>query len=175
MEPPVHGTAGSHAYAPTRIQVAMVREIPLAVFQYALEGHPTLTEYWNIVALKSRQEAIIFELAGNADTYTYITKENHNFSRITSLRGGVRVGSIPEDKIPWMQDILKQVFILRHNLHAFDCQVWVVNALRLLRDHDEAIILQGMTSIGALREELRQEMERWEAADETLEEREYPE
>lgn len=134
-----------------------------------------MTEHWNIVALKSRQDAIIFELAGNADTYTYITKEIDNFNRIPNLRGGVKVGSIPEDKIPWMQDALKQVVIIKHDLQRFDCQRWVVFALRLLRDLDESTILEGLTSEATIREELRQEMERWEEADETLEEREYPE
>lgn len=153
----------------------MVREIPLAVFQYALEGHPTLAMYWNIVALKSREDAVIFELAGNADTFTYITKECDNFNQIASLRGGVRVGAIREDRIPWMAEVLKQVEVIRHDVHRFDCQVWVANALRVLRDQDESIVVKGMTSESAIREELRQETERWEVADETLEEREYPE
>lgn len=153
----------------------MTKSVPLAVFQYALNGHPTRTEHWNIVALKSRERAVIFELAGNADTYTYLVHENRNFHRIESIRGGVRVGTIPEEKIPWVEDALKQVEIIKHDLNSFDCQVWVVNALRLLRDLDASIILQGMTSESAIREEMRKEMERWEAADDILHEREYPE
>ena len=92
-------------------------------------------------------------------------------------RTGITISPVPrdEDGFEPFEEVLKQVEVIRHDVHRFDCQVWVANALRLLRDLDESIVVKGMTSESAIREELRQEMERWEVADETLEEREYPE
>ncbi|ESK83407.1 hypothetical protein Moror_15610 [Moniliophthora roreri MCA 2997] len=158
-----------------------LRRIPLAIFQHELKGHPTRTAHWCLVALFSLQKATIFELVGNTDTYGYVCSETNEFhTSYPSLRGGVKVGSVPEDQhaIDWLKGILATIDIHKHDVKRFDCQFWVLAALKMLNSSElggmkeHGVVLDGLNE-AAIRMELLEERERWERGDDTFHEREY--
>ncbi|KAI3613143.1 hypothetical protein WG66_001585 [Moniliophthora roreri] len=136
--------------------------VPLVVFQHDLKGHTTRTEHWCLVALFSRERATVFELIGNSDT----------------LRGGVKVGSVPENRVEWLKKVLGTVGIHKYDVRRFDCQFWVLAALNMLGStklrgvKGNEIVLDGLNE-AAIRFELFEERERWERGDDTFQEREY--
>ncbi|ESK83411.1 hypothetical protein Moror_15614 [Moniliophthora roreri MCA 2997] len=153
--------------------------VPLVVFQHDLKGHTTRTEHWCLVALFSRERATVFELIGNSDTYGYVCSDSNNFhSSYPSLRGGVKVGSVPENRVEWLKKVLGTVGIHKYDVRRFDCQFWVLAALNMLGStklrgvKGNEIVLDGLNE-AAIRFELFEERERWERGDDTFQEREY--
>jgi hypothetical protein len=148
----------------------MTEYYPLIVAQYAIEGHPRRTEHWSLVALESQRIGHVFELVGNLDTFAYVPKSVSRFGYSTRLRGGCRVGSIARDKLDWLKETLNEVIVVRNNPD-FDCQTWVIDALRLVKG-SSGVEISNVSERG-IREELIQEKERWEQAEPTIEERLY--
>ena len=143
---------------------------PLVVAQHRIEGHPRRTEHWNLVAVVSKDTARIYELVGNYDTFLYSTTVDANrFSQSERLRGGCKVGEIPADSLDWLETKLQDVQVVRNDPD-FDCQTWVMNAIWLLKETAKGII-DSRVNERFIREELKMEDERWEAADEILFER----
>lgn len=68
----------------------------------------------------------------------------------------------------WLKERLKDVRVIRGDPD-FDFQTWVIDALRLIRESEEVEI--ETASEKAIRLELGLEKERWEVAEETIEER----
>jgi hypothetical protein len=141
----------------------------LIVAQYDLQGgHKYRNEHWSLVALKNKDEAHIFQLFGNADTFVYLHGRHASFQTSENLCGGCVVGSVEEGKIDWVLDKLKEVEVVRYKPEEFDCQTWVIQALRLLNyaAEDGVTILE--VSDRKIREELKKERERWELGENTL-------
>lgn len=158
-------------------QTASASTYPLIVFQYVLEGHPTRTEHWNLVVLRSREEATVHELRGNYDTFTYACSELDNFTAYTlsaGCRGGCLIGQVPAKAGDdgWLKEALNKVPVIRSD-RRFDWQTWVIAVIRALRDMRPGVIDQDVTE-RYIRDELIKEMERWNVADDTVEERLYP-
>ncbi|KAJ6451477.1 hypothetical protein C8R47DRAFT_301360 [Mycena vitilis] len=149
---------------------------PLIIAQYDLVGHSTRTEHWSLAALVDKRQAYIMQIIGNSDTFLYQPKMVKSFATSRSLRGGFLVGRIPADKVDDLQNILRQVTVTRYDQN-FDCQTWVIDAVRYLRDSGQAHWIEwtktGIAEV-AIREELAREMVRWEGSDDTLEERLFP-
>ncbi|KAJ7271105.1 hypothetical protein C8J57DRAFT_1065622 [Mycena rebaudengoi] len=143
---------------------------PIIVARHKIENHATRTEHWNLVVLKSMNHAFVFEVVGNSDTFTYVPTEIHNFARLLNFRGGCRVGEIAEDRLDWLKERLRQIPVLRYE-PSFDCQTWVFDALRLLKD--DGVVTED-TSERLIRAELKLEEERWEESEDTIEERLFP-
>jgi hypothetical protein len=140
---------------------------PLVVIQYPIFGHLKRTEHWSIVAMKSRQEAYVFEVVGNYDTYTYVPRFDSALGYSQETRGGCQVGAIAVEKLDWLKTRLRDIRVVRHDTE-FDCQTWVMDAVRMLK-HDGV----GITNVSerSIRAELAREVERWEVAEDTIEER----
>jgi hypothetical protein len=142
----------------------------LIVIQHAIEGHPRRTEHWSLVALESLRTGHEFELIGNIDTFAYVPKVVERFGNYMSLRGGCLVGQIAKDKLGWLKEKLQEVTVVRNNPD-FDCQTWVIDALRILKEsHGEGVEIDNIIERD-IRAELEQEKERWELAEATIEER----
>lgn len=144
---------------------------PLVLLQYNIEGHPRRTEHWSLVVPLSRSDAHFFQLEGNYDTFRYEFSYVNKYSESSSMRGGVRIGEIQPDAVLWLKEKLREVRVVRHDPD-FDCQNWALEAIQLLKDVG-GIIYSGITERG-VRQELREEKERWEVADDTIIERLYP-
>jgi len=141
---------------------------PLIIAQFALEGHPRRTEHWNISAFISTEEAQIFELAGGIDSYTFLSSTVS--LRALECRGGFLLCRLPSDRLAWLKELFSTIHIVRANTE-FDCQTWVVAAVRKLQD--EGYIPRDVTE-NKIRRELDREKERWEVAEDTLIERLIP-
>ncbi|RDB28042.1 hypothetical protein Hypma_002197 [Hypsizygus marmoreus] len=141
---------------------------PLIVAQYELEGpHPRRTEHWNLVVLQDPNHAHVFDIIGNHSNFQYYPYYTDRFSRMQRLQGGCHVGTISAAQLKWLETRLRSVEIVYNDVN-FDCQDWVLNALRMLREDGLAITL---TSEKTIREELKREQERWDVGDDTLEDR----
>ncbi|KAJ7735897.1 hypothetical protein B0H16DRAFT_1574679 [Mycena metata] len=143
---------------------------PIIVAQHKLQNHATRTEHWNLVVLKSINEALVLGVVGNSDTFAYVPSEIQNFGKLRDLRGGCLVGHIEEDKLDWLKERLGKIPVLRYEA-CFDCQTWVFDALRLLKD--DGVVTED-TSERRIRAELKIEEERWEGSEDTVEERLFP-
>lgn len=145
--------------------------LPLVVAQYNLESHPRRTEHWALAVLRSRLKAEIFEVAGTSDTFNYAPRCDDTFSRHPQLRGGCLVGRVRSDRLDWLREALgNSVAIIRYS-DAWDCQDWVMDALRYLKDRAEDGVEVRIARERAIREELVLERERWDTAEDTIEER----
>ncbi|KIM36730.1 hypothetical protein M413DRAFT_448872 [Hebeloma cylindrosporum] len=71
----------------------------------------------------------------------------------------------------WILEKLREIDVIRYKAEEFDCQTWVIQALRLLKDAEEEGVNIYEVSDRKIREELIRERERWELAEDTLEER----
>lgn len=153
---------------------------PLAVIQWKINGHPRRTEHWSLVALKSKQSAYVYMLAGNYDSFTYDWSFVEEFFRPLAddnMRGGCLVGAIPVSgpgSPEWLGQKLQEVRVVRQD-PSFDGQNWVMEAIWMLKGLEEVkgIILPDINE-RKIRDEMTQEKERWEEADDTLIERLFP-
>ncbi|KAJ7730235.1 hypothetical protein DFH07DRAFT_906265 [Mycena maculata] len=148
----------------------MAQSCPIIVAQYKIRYHATRTEHWNIVVLKSINNAMVLEVVGNSDTFAYVPTNIDNFGRLRDLRGGFLVGHITEDRLVWLIERLREIPVARYD-PSFDCQTWVFDALCLLKD--DGIVTED-TSERQIRTEFKLEEERWEESEDTVEERLFP-
>ena len=105
---------------------------PLIVAQYDLQGHHRRTEHWSLVVMFNLNDAHVFEIIGNTDTYEYVPRPIARFSSSNKLRGGCQIGMIRRDLIGWLEVRLRQVQIIRNNPQ-WDCQDWVMEAIRWMK------------------------------------------
>lgn len=71
----------------------------------------------------------------------------------------------------WIIEKLREVEVIRYEPGEFDCQMWIVQALRLLKDAEEEGVNILEVSDRNIREELTKERERWELGEDTFQER----
>ncbi|EJD49624.1 hypothetical protein AURDEDRAFT_59280 [Auricularia subglabra TFB-10046 SS5] len=144
--------------------------LPLIVARYNLDSHPRRTEHWALAVLRSRLNAEIFEVAGTSDTFNYAARRDDTILRHPQLRGGCLVGRVRSDKLDWMREVLRTgVAVVRYS-NAWDCQDWVMDG----RDAAEDGLGILISCERAIREERVSEWERWDAAQDTIEERLFP-
>ncbi|KAF8909697.1 hypothetical protein CPB84DRAFT_1821681 [Gymnopilus junonius] len=132
---------------------------PLVVAQYDLKGHKSLYEHWSLAALQTKKKSYIFELVGNLDNFAYEASTNADFSGAHSLCGGCLVGNIDPGQIEWVKAKLQEV------------RVWVIEALRLLKESAHPGVEITLVTERVTRKELKDEKERWDLGKDTLEDR----
>ncbi|KIY63983.1 hypothetical protein CYLTODRAFT_425627 [Cylindrobasidium torrendii FP15055 ss-10] len=145
--------------------------LPLIVAQYQAVHHPREKQHWVIAALESRMHAHVFELTGGPASYAYATHVEERFGKAPHLRGGYQLGFINPRQLAWLKGRLEEVPIMRDDVERFNSQVWVISALQMLKEEG---VITGDIGYRHVREELELEMQRWEVADDTLEERLFP-
>ena len=104
----------------------------------------------------------------------YGVERDAPFTHADALRGGCHVGWISADgeHLENLRRILENdVRVVRADAH-WDCQNWIVEGLRALKE--AGYVFRGMGE-AKLRRELQEEMERWERADDAVYERLFPE
>ncbi|TRM61821.1 hypothetical protein BD626DRAFT_500643 [Schizophyllum amplum] len=145
---------------------------PLIVFQRALDSHVRRTEHWGLALLLSRTDARIFEIVGNTDSFGYVPRPARQYAADPAWRGGYTVGRVAPKDIDALDARLRALPIVRNDPE-FDCQTWVLAALRILKQ-DGLVEPEIDVREAVVREELEKEKERWEAADDTADERLFP-
>lgn len=168
---PTFNLYSATTHVPGAMQTQLLVTLPLVVAQYKIEDHPRRTHHWSLVALMNRSNARVFQLIGNKNNFQYRVGHTNQFTRSKTLRGGCQVGHIEADKLDWLAQRLQEVDITYNDLD-FDCQTWILGALRLLHN-DEGVEIS-IISEKAIREELKEEENRWEQAEDTIEERLFP-
>lgn len=169
---------GMHAVVPaSSIHIAyhtaadMAQSHPIVVAQRKMQNHASSrTEHWSLVVLRSINDALVLEIIGNSDTFAYVPTNIRNFARLRDLRGGCLVGSIAADRLDWLQERLRAIPVVRYD-PSFDCQTWVFDVLRLLKD--DGVVTEDISE-RHIRAELKLEEERWEESEDTIEERIFP-
>lgn len=134
-------------------------------------NHPRRTEHWSLAALISKRKAQVYEIIGGYTDFSYFTRLEGEYASPEDLRGACQIGDIPADKVDWAGTELEKIPII-HNNPDFDCQNWVLNAISHLRRSGEVTIYPEANE-ATIRQELKEEDERWEAADDILFERLY--
>ncbi|KAJ6625967.1 hypothetical protein B0H10DRAFT_2211496 [Mycena sp. CBHHK59/15] len=84
-----------------------IRVVPAIVAQHKLLPYTTRTEHWNVPVLKTLNDALVLEVVGNSDTFTYVPADVHNFARSLHLCGGCLVGRIAVDRLAWLTERLR--------------------------------------------------------------------
>lgn len=105
---------------------------PLIVFQRALDSHVRRTEHWGLALLLSRTDARIFEIVGNTDSFGYVPRPARQYAADPAWRGGYTVGRVAPKDIDALDARLRALPIVRNDPE-FDCQTWVLAALRILK------------------------------------------
>lgn len=140
---------------------------PLLVVQHHIEGHPTRTEHWGFIIMLNASDGEIHELRGNFDTFTYVSEAKKGWAFSRGLCGGCLVGYVSPSTLPHIPAILKEVMVVRNDM-AFDCQTWVILALRMLKQ--KGVVFNDMNE-QKLRYELAAEIEREETRHDVVYER----
>ncbi|TFK31865.1 hypothetical protein BDQ12DRAFT_693388 [Crucibulum laeve] len=143
--------------------------LPIIVAHYDLQGHPRLTEHWNLAILASHQTVHIFEVRGNSDSFTYMPELNiaSPLNQMSNYRGGCHVGYMPADSVERIREKLRDVPVVKYGSY-WDGQIWCMNAIKLLKE--EGYIFPKMNE-PHVRKELAEDMERWQQAEDTIDER----
>ncbi|KAF8961847.1 hypothetical protein BDZ97DRAFT_1827419, partial [Flammula alnicola] len=126
-------------------------------------------EHWALAALESKQKAHIFQLIGNTDTFAYEPSTEDKFAAEKNLCGGCMVGGVESDQLEWIKQKLAEVSVIRNKPEEFDCQTWVVEALRSLKYAKLPGVEINEVSDKNIRTELKAEKERWNIGEDTLE------
>jgi len=148
---------------------------PLIVAQYNRgDRSPLGSEHWALVLFETHDRVHTFQLLGNKDTYGYQPGYHYRFTHSQSYRGGCLVGEVRSDKVSWVREKLYHVPIIRGDETRFNCQIFVIEALRLLKYENQNGVVIREVSMGNIRRELENERERWESADATVDERLFP-
>ncbi|KAL1748090.1 hypothetical protein HDZ31DRAFT_30372 [Schizophyllum fasciatum] len=145
---------------------------PLIVYQRALDSHVRRTEHWGLAVLFSRTAARVFEIVGNTDSFGYVPRAAPSYAADPAWRGGLLVAHVPRVDIDALDARLRALPIVKSDPD-FDCQIWVLAALRALKQ-DGVIPPDIDVRETVVRAELELEKERWEAADDTVDERLFP-
>ncbi|KAH9897644.1 hypothetical protein C8Q73DRAFT_787901 [Cubamyces lactineus] len=137
----------------------------LAIAQYDRRGFPQGYEHWSLVAaVPTKEEAYIFDVVGNTDTFTYQTKAKVRLLRSSSLCGGYVVGEVDETYVDWLKDHLATIPVVRND-PTWNCQVWVISAIRELQQCPDKVTIRPDFSANNARQELARQRALWEEAE----------
>ena len=147
------------------------KQLPLIIIQTAIDGHHRRTEHWGLAVVTNiaLSHFRVFELKGNMDTFSYDVYDDQSASSAWNFRGGVHVGNIEASNLADLEHWLKSVAI-RHHDRLWDCQNWVMEALRELQMDKRCEVFDSCDEI-SLRKEMAEEKERDELGEDLLHER----
>jgi hypothetical protein len=98
-------------------------------------GHPLLkgAKHWALILFKPDHSTIAYQTTGSTDTYEYKEPEEIQIAESQTYMGKVDVGTVDVEKLEHFEEVLRDVPITRGDLY-WNCQNWVVQALRALSD-----------------------------------------
>lgn len=134
----------------------MARTVTIAVAQYEIPPFKYPQIHWSLVAfVPGSRQATRYHIIGNTDSYGFDVGAVRDLLRSTKLMGGVKVAEISEEFVAngWLEDKLRRVPIVRND-PKWNCQSWVVDAIRTLADRPEKVTVQRGVSMAWLREAL---------------------
>ncbi|KAJ7361318.1 hypothetical protein DFH08DRAFT_684148 [Mycena albidolilacea] len=146
-------------------------DLPLVVVQYELYGHVRRSEHWVLAAVTDIETASarVLNIIGGTDTFQFNAKDVRGMGRSRTYLGGVLVGTVPQNKLPALEQWVRAIPIHRGQ-PTWDCQNWVIEAIRELRMDNRGIVLKGISE-AHIRECLAEEKERAETGESLIHER----
>ncbi|KAK7434384.1 hypothetical protein VKT23_020229 [Stygiomarasmius scandens] len=133
--------------------------LPLLVLQFEIQGNIKRTEHWALAVIKNKNSNTdLFHLTGNTDSFGF-ARDPHNLDNSKRCLGGVVVGRVPAN---WLDDLERwlRVVPIKRNRSDWDCQSWVLDALRFLWENCPGVVFPDHGSERFIRDELRQEKNR---------------
>ena len=147
--------------------------VRLAIAQYDRPGHPSPPghEHWAlVVAIPGAPSQAggwqVFQIVGNTDTYCYQTKAFCETERAL-LCGGCAVGELLQgaEGVEWLKDHLESAVEIVRGDPAWNCQRWVVEVVRELRQHPDRVAVLPSFNERKARAVLFKEREDWECGE----------
>jgi hypothetical protein len=138
---------------------AMPQNLDVVVAQY---GHAKLpgAKHWAIVVITDRGklEGVAFQLTGSTNTYEIKQPQEIELLCSTTYMGSIKVGTVHGDyafgaESTALRTIIQHTPVVRGDLN-WNCQNWVVAALKRLKDAGHSILVE--ISIGGLQAQLSQ-------------------
>jgi hypothetical protein len=110
----------------------MTFNLILSVAHY---GHPLLkgAKHWSFLLHQSDRHAIMYQITGSTNTYEFKEPEQVDILDEQSYMGRVTVGSVDTAKQQCFDKVLRNIPVTRGNLQ-WNCQNWIVEALKALQD-----------------------------------------
>ncbi|KAF8905624.1 hypothetical protein CPB85DRAFT_1315242 [Mucidula mucida] len=145
--------------------------LPVIISQHDLLAHPRRTEHWALAVITdiALGSARVFQLIGGMDSFCFESVDVTIIDATAEYCGGVQVGEIAPSDIADLEKWLRAVPIHRHRTD-WDCQDWVVDAVRALSMDDRGVVFADMTE-RSIRAELKEEKERWQTGQDLVHER----
>jgi hypothetical protein len=138
------------------------RKYRVGVSQYE-RADAILPYHWAILVRIEKTTAKFYQIKGFSGSFSLDTTQEHeNFTRSGSWRGAFEVGTIDVNDLGRFEEVIGGVPILHEE--GWNCQSWVVSALRRLQD--AKILKSKLTfSQATLLNELKDIEAKWEIAE----------
>ncbi|TRM64546.1 hypothetical protein BD626DRAFT_254503 [Schizophyllum amplum] len=142
--------------------------LPLLVVQYDISPGLLNHEHWGLVVYyaEGNGKGRVFEMSGTLGDFHFNTKDVNLFSS-RQFCGGCKVGAIEENKMNDLETWLRAVPNQCRVNPAWNCQTWVVDAIRELQMGNRGVIFSPFSE-RALRVELAADKERSETGYNTI-------
>jgi len=149
----------------------MSRKLPILILQCSISGHARRTEHWSVAVITDAQtsSARVFQVLGNTDSFTFDASDVGNIGEPKDYCGGVEVGEVDTGELGNLEMWLEEIAI-RRNDPKWDCQDWVMDALRALKMDKPEIVYDNMTE-KHIRKELEEEKEHDETGEDLVQDR----
>ncbi len=135
----------------------MARTVTIAVAQYEIPPFKYPHIHWSLVAfVPGSRQATRYHIVGNTDSYGFDSGVVRDLLCSTNLlMGGVKAYEISEELVAngWLEDKLRSVPIIKNNAN-WNCQTWMVDAIRALADRPDKVTVQRGVTMAWLKEAL---------------------
>ncbi|PIL32512.1 hypothetical protein GSI_05215 [Ganoderma sinense ZZ0214-1] len=141
--------------------------LTLAVAQYQIEGYNWPKVHVALVAfVPNHPQAHIFQLWGNTDTFAFRYSETDHFLKSSKIQGGVKIGEVAREAVRsgWLKQVLSERVVVRRRDPSYNCQVWLLDAVRELQQHRDKVLIVPEFNREWLFRALRRQHLTWEQA-----------
>ncbi|KAH9912301.1 uncharacterized protein BXZ73DRAFT_107505 [Epithele typhae] len=139
--------------------MAQPLRIKLAIAQY---------EHWALAAVvPGADPAQIFEMKGDSTRFVYHTRLASMIA-CRWLSGGYEIGEVlgparlDSTNMGWLNEFLPEVEIVHTTNGSWNCQDWVLDAVRALREASERVRITASLEVGKIKEGLESEFQWWD-------------
>lgn len=92
-----------------------------------------------MAVLRNSQEALIWEIAGGISSYAFVPRTVDAFNTELNFYGGVHIGNVTDEQEYDVEMLLRTIPVVRGDPN-WDCQVWVLKAIRKIWEETSGIM-----------------------------------
>ncbi|KAI1786111.1 hypothetical protein LXA43DRAFT_79986 [Ganoderma leucocontextum] len=118
--------------------------LTLAVAQYKIEGFNWPKVHVALVAFSpGHAHAYLFQFWGNTDTFAFRYCEVDHLLKTSKLQGGVKIGEVNDGVVRsgWLTGVLGDRIIVWRRDPTYNCQVWLLDAVRELQLYRDQVFI----------------------------------